>query len=229
MHRDKLRSPTIALPAAGRGGAGRIVDRKGTGWNTLAAKGIWRPQGVGGAHIVDFGLQRDAYQLRSTRERHRRLDGRQRRARNLAFVGDAMLQRLYAQDTWTFAPRWKTVLGARLEYWKACERPDLERDDHRPASGAHRDRPVAQGGAGLPGERAHGAEGLDRPRRAHPTVGELYQGGTTPRHLVHQRPQPEAGDSWTTELTAERDLGNGLLRLTLFYETHERRAVLAAN
>ena len=34
-----------------------------TGWNTLAAKGTWRPQGTGGAHIVDFGIERDAYKL----------------------------------------------------------------------------------------------------------------------------------------------------------------------
>ena len=78
-HRDTLRSPTIALPAAAAGGAGRIVDMKGTGWTTLAAKGIWRPLGPEGTHVVDFGLQRDAYQLRSIENATARLDRRARR------------------------------------------------------------------------------------------------------------------------------------------------------
>ena len=118
-HRDTLRSPTTALPAAAAGGAGRIVDMKGTGWTTLAAKGIWRPLGPEGAHVVDFGLQRDAYQLRSIENATSDWIVGSAGARNLAFVGDAMLHSLYAQDTWNFAPRWKTVLGARLENWKA--------------------------------------------------------------------------------------------------------------
>jgi iron complex outermembrane receptor protein len=38
---DLLRAATVALP----GGAGRIVDGSGTGWNTFSAKGVWRPPG----------------------------------------------------------------------------------------------------------------------------------------------------------------------------------------
>ena len=33
-----------------RNTTGTLTDMAGTGWNTLAAKGTWRPQGVGGAH-----------------------------------------------------------------------------------------------------------------------------------------------------------------------------------
>ncbi len=46
------------------GGPGSITNQNGTGWTTLAAKGIWRPEGVKGAHTVDFGFQQDNYTLR---------------------------------------------------------------------------------------------------------------------------------------------------------------------
>jgi len=59
---DSLRAATVAVPGALNGGAGRIVDGSGTGWNTFAAKGVWRP---GGAHAVEFGYQREAYKLAS--------------------------------------------------------------------------------------------------------------------------------------------------------------------
>jgi iron complex outermembrane receptor protein len=40
---DEQRAPTVALPTASSGGAGTITDQDGTGWNTLALKGTWRP------------------------------------------------------------------------------------------------------------------------------------------------------------------------------------------
>src|SRR5262249_37458668 len=91
----------------------------GTGWNTLALKGTWRPEGLQGAHIVDFGLQREAYKLASIeRATDNWIDGAAG-ARNQAFAGRTDITSLYAQDSWKFAPRWKTVLGARVEHWRA--------------------------------------------------------------------------------------------------------------
>lgn len=54
-------SPTTTML---NGGPGTITNQNGTRWSTLAAKGTWRPEGVAGAHIVDFGLSQDTYQLR---------------------------------------------------------------------------------------------------------------------------------------------------------------------
>ena len=116
---DTLRAATVALPAALNGGAGRIVNNKGTGWNTLAAKGTWRPDGVQGAHIVDFGLQRDSYQLRTVENATTNWISGDAGARNQAFNGDTQLLGLWAQDTWKIAPQWKAVLGARAERWSA--------------------------------------------------------------------------------------------------------------
>jgi iron complex outermembrane receptor protein len=63
--KDILRAPTTALPAAARGGAGRIVDQGGTGWHTLSARGVWRPARAHGEHVAEFGWQSEAYKLRS--------------------------------------------------------------------------------------------------------------------------------------------------------------------
>ncbi|WP_305016763.1 retropepsin-like aspartic protease family protein [Mycobacterium tuberculosis] len=54
--KDQLRQTTSFTSGANfSSGAGRLVDQNGTGWTTLVARGTWRPQGVKGAHIVDFG------------------------------------------------------------------------------------------------------------------------------------------------------------------------------
>ena len=52
-----------------------------------------------------------------------------------------------------------------------------------------------------------------------PTVSELYQGGVNNLgQATLNDPNLRPEKSWTTELTAERDLGNGLLRFTGFFE-----------
>ena len=51
-----------------------------------------------------------------------------------------------------------------------------------------------------------------------PTVAELYQGSISTNVIVNNDPNLKPEKSWTSELTAERDLGNGVLRATLFHE-----------
>ncbi|HSV35508.1 MAG TPA: TonB-dependent receptor [Ramlibacter sp.] len=218
-HRDTLRAATTALPAALAGGAGRIVSLNGTGWTTLAAKGIWRPQGPTGVQVVDFGLQREAYQLRSIENATPDWISGAAAARNSAFQGDTTLTSLWAQDTWKIAPRWKTVLGARLEQWRAFSGIT----SNASAMVAHPERrenyvsPKAALAYQWSDEWVFKAS-MGRAVRM-PTVAELYQGGISATGvLVNHDPTLRPEKSWTTELTAERDLGRGLLRLTAFIE-----------
>jgi iron complex outermembrane receptor protein len=51
-----------------------------------------------------------------------------------------------------------------------------------------------------------------------PTVSELYQGSISVDVIVNNDPNLEPEKSWTGELTAERELGMGLLRATWFHE-----------
>ncbi|MFN9726366.1 TonB-dependent receptor [Acidovorax sp.] len=220
---DTLRAATVALPAALNGGAGRIVNSKGTGWNTLAAKGTWRPDGVQGAHIVDFGLQRDSYQLRTIENATMNWINGAAGARNQAFSGDTQLLGLWAQDTWKIAPRWKAVLGARAERWSASN--GQTGNATTTVSHAERNETYISPKAALAyqvNDRWVLKASTGRAVRM-PTVAELYQGGISGSGtLINNDPNLRPEKSWTTELTAERDMagwgGEGLLRLTAFFE-----------
>ena len=220
---DLLRAATVALPGALNGGTGRIVDGSGTGWNTFAAKGIWRPQGLQGAHIVEFGYQREAYKLASIEHATANWIDGAAGARNQAFGGRTRTQALYVQDTWRFARSWKAVLGARLERWEASD----GRTSNAVTTVAHADRrdhfvspKAALAWQATPDWTLKAS--LGRAVRM-PTVSELYQGGVNGAGvLINNDPNLAPERSWTGELTAERTFEAGSLRLTAFGErTHD--------
>ena len=209
-----------SLPAAATGGAGTVADGGGTGWNTLTLKGTWRPQGIQGEHIADFGVQQDSYKLRyrtSTIDGNWRADG----AGSLFSTvrGDTQLRSVYAQDAWAFAPRWKTVLGARLERWSASN----GLTDFSASSALafpSRSESFISPKAALSWQwepdtllRASAGRAV-----RFPTVGELYGATSTANSQYINDPNLRPEKSLTTEWTAEKDLGSSLLRLTFFTE-----------
>jgi iron complex outermembrane receptor protein len=169
-----------------------LTDMQGTGWNTLALKGIWRP--VGTMHTVEAGVQRDAFKLRTA-----------------ATSGRSWLQSLWMQDAWHISPDWRAVLGARLEQWEAkwpvatqAERRETWFSPKLAISHALDEAWLLKASLG-------------RAVRA-PTVVELYQTASAGT-LGDPDLSPET--SWTGELTAERSMGMGLLRTTFFAERTE--------
>ena len=210
------------LPGASSGGAGTIADGSGTGWNNLAAKGTWRPGGQEGKHIVDFGAQLDNYALSYLTSN---VAGNWLTDPGGAPVSDVngktRLLSLYGQDAWAFAPRWKTVLGARAEQWSAYDGqtvfpsplPTLAYPSRRET---YLSPKAALSFQALPDVVLKASAG--RAVRM-PTVGELYGATSTTNAQYINDPTLRPERSWTTELTAERDLGHGLARLTYFSET----------
>lgn len=216
--RDTLRAASVAMPAAQAGGAGRIVDMRGTGWTTLAGKGIWRP--AGSAHVVEFGLQHDHYRLRSIDSRTSDWIAGAAGARNNAFQGDSTLSSAYAQDTWKFAPRWTAMIGARLEEWRAFN--GATSNASTTVGHGERHETYLSPKASLAWQCDKDwllKAALGRAVRM-PTVSELYQGGiTVAGALINNDPDLRPEQAWSSELSAERDLGGrGLLRLTAFFE-----------
>jgi iron complex outermembrane receptor protein len=225
--KDILRAPTIVLPAAANGGAGRIVNGGGTGWNTFAAKGIWRPDGQPAqgpnAHVVEFGYQREAYKLRSTENATGDwIDGAPG-GRNQAFRGRTGIDALYAQDTWKFAPDWKTVLGLRYERWHARDGQTSNATTTVEQGSRHESYFSPKAALAFQANDDWTLKAsLGRAVRM-PTVSELYQGGINGAGvLINNDPDLKPERSWTGELTAERKLDGeqmrGLLRLTAFGE-----------
>lgn len=212
---DIQRAPTVALPAALNGGAGRITDMDGTGWNTLSLKGTWRPNPQ---HITEFGYQREAYQMRTlTSDTANWING-SAGARFSAFNGNTTLQSLWAQDHWKFAKDWNATLGLRAENWRAfggqignaASIKDLgeRQETHFSPKAA-----IAYQASPLWALKASTGRAVRMP-----TAAELYQGSITGTAIVNNDPNLKPEKSWTTELSAERDLGNGVWRMTAFHE-----------
>ncbi|BBB65409.1 TonB-dependent receptor [Undibacterium sp. YM2] len=215
--KDIVRAPTVAIPQANGGGNGRITDGAGTGWNTLALKGIWRPTAE---HVAEFGYQREAYQMRTlVSDTDDWINGAAAK-RFSAFQGNTQLQSLYAQDAWRINPQWKAIVGGRLEQWQA---------DRGAISSATSTLPFAERKENYFSPKAAIAfkasddwtlkASAGRAVRM-PTVSELYQGSISTTAIVNNDPNLKPEKSWTTEWTAERTLndGKGFLRTTLFHE-----------
>ena len=211
------------IPAAFNGGAGTVADGSGTGWNTLALKGIWRPAGMTGAHIVDFGFQQDSYKLRyltSNIAGNYLSDPAGSVANNVG--GNTQLQSLWAQDAWAFAPRWKAVLGGRAERWTASNGTTQIPGATPAVNTRYGDRTedffspkAALSWQVLPDTVLKASVG--RAIRF-PTVAELYGATSTTNSQFINDPNLRPERSWTGELTAERDFGNATGRVTVFAE-----------
>jgi iron complex outermembrane receptor protein len=215
--RDLVRSPTAALPAAASGGAGRIAEQDGTGWSTLALRAT-RRTGDQHGHVLDIGYQLDDYRLRALVSNADDWLAGAPTTRFSAFRGDTRLTSLYAQDTWAFAEPWRATLGVRIERWEG-------------ANGA-----VADAAATV--ELGDRSESYVSPKLAiareltpqwsvkaslgravrFPTVAELYQGSIASNVVVNNDPNLRPEKSWTSELSGERALGAGSVRLTAFVE-----------
>ncbi len=211
-------------PAALTGGAGTLADGSGTGWHNVALKGTWRPDEARSPHVVDFGYQLDDYQLRyktTNLTRNYLQDSGGTLASNVS--GRTSMNSLYAQDTWKIAPRWKSVLGLRAERWEAS-------DGRTDFSGSSSLSYPKRDGIWYSPKGAVSWQWLDdtvlkasvgRAVRM-PTVSELYGATSTSNSLFINDPNLRPERSRTTELSAEKDLGQAMARLTWFTEqTHD--------
>ena len=223
--RDQLRQSAASntLPAAASGGAGTLADGGGSGWNTLAARGTWRPAfatHAGGAHVVDFGVGQDSYQLRfktSSISGNWQSDPAGALVSNVR--GDTRLLNAWAQDAWMFDQRWKAVIGVRAEQWKA-------QDGLTSFSAASSlSYPSRKENAVSPKAAISFQATPDTVLKASigravrfPTVAELYGATSTTNSQFINDPNLRPERSWTGELSAEKDLGNATLRATLFAE-----------
>ena len=210
-------------PAAASGGPGTVADGSGTGWSTLAARGTWRPRGPRGEHVVDFGVQQDSFRLAY---RTSAIAGNWLADPAGATVSDtggrARLRSLWVQDAWAVAARWKLVPGLRLEQWGADGGFTAIPGATPPVNTAWPTRSEAHASPKLAVSYQWQPDlvlkaALGRAVRF-PTVAELYGAtGTTNAQFIND-PALRPERSWTGELTAEKDLGKGLLRLTWFAE-----------
>lgn len=211
--------------------AGRITDMGGTGWDTLKAAFTWRPHPD---HVIDGGAQQDGDHLSSRVDNLGDWVNGAATSFNSRFEGRTQIQAAYAQDASTLNERWTTVLGLRVERWRAWNGITESAysgaaDQLHCGAAAQRCRlthPARALSAASP--KAALAYALDEAwtlkastGRAvrFPTVSELYQGGINALgQAVNNNPDLRPERSWTQELSAEQMVPGGSLRATLFHE-----------
>ncbi len=220
--RDLTRTSTAAYPAGKSGGAGRITDAGGTGWQTADAKATWRPD-FAPLHRLSFGAHVDRFKLVSPTTTT--ADWRQGSGGALFTDarGTTRTEALWLQDLWQLAPTVSATLGVRYERWRAFDGFNYA---------------LAANGAGFPvnqpGVDSAGASpkasllwqidsassltaSLGRALRF-PTVGELYQNVQTGTTFTQADPFLRPERVAAGELALERSTGAGRLRLSLFEE-----------
>ena len=208
------------MPAAASGGAGSLAEGSGSGWNNLALRGTWRPDGPKGEHVVDFGAQQDHYRLRyltSNIGGNWMSDGAGSLASEVG--GRTQLQSLYAQDTWRFAPLWRAVLGLRSEHWQASDgltRFSASSSASYPSRSEHFVSPKGALAWQLTPD-AFVKYAVGRAVRM-PTVHELYGATSTTNSQYINDPNLRPEQSWTQELSYEKTLDHHHWRLTAFAE-----------
>jgi iron complex outermembrane receptor protein len=182
--------------------------------------------GIKGEHIIDFGYQQDNYKLSILKNTTGTSTWETAAAGTLTSKseGKSQLQSLYAQDAWKFAPLWRAVLGLRAEQWGTSgglaytstsgtsnysDRSEVYYSPKLAISHLLTDTWMLKASTG-------------RAVRM-PTVHEMYgstSAGASTTYANDPNLRPEK--SQTTELTAEKDLGHGILRTTAFFEnTHD--------
>lgn len=220
--KDEKRSNASSnpLPNAATGGAGTLADGSGTGWNNLALRGTWRPDGPKGEHVVDFGAQQDHYRLRyltSNISGNWLSDGTGPLASEVG--GRTQLQSVYAQDTWRFAPMWRAVLGLRSEHWLASD--GLTRFSATNSTRfANRSEHFLSPKGALSWQLSADSflkYAVGRAVRM-PTVNELYGATSGAQSSYINDPSLRPEKSWTQELSYEKTLDQHQWRLTVFAE-----------
>ena len=245
QNKDLIRASTGNFGLNASDGAalvgGTITDASGTGWKGLDLRGDWRPGGdLKSEHQLSFGYHYDNYETKL--DQYNVVAGTDWRtgatgALSTNSRGETETQALYLQDAWMFAPDWKLVAGGRYEKWDASNGSNFAAGTNVKYSNrtVHDFSPKvslsfqASDDWSLRGSYGKGVR--------FPTVGELFtnigiktaSGGTPTAGQIAALPapynlaktndpnlQPEKVNS--LEFVAERALGSGLWRTSLFYE-----------
>jgi iron complex outermembrane receptor protein len=219
---DTLRANTTANAGAATSasGPGTILDAHGSGWNNLGLRGVWRPDGMKGRHIVDFGLQQNNNKLilSTSNIPGNFLSGDPGNLINQV-GGQTHQTSLYIQDSLKLSPAWQAVLGIRDEHWRAAD----GQTTFSPGSGVDysaRAIHAASPKLAVSFEPTIGTVLKLSTGRAvrMPTVNELYGATSTVNSRYLNNPNLKPEKSWATELSLEKTFEKTQARASFFTE-----------
>jgi iron complex outermembrane receptor protein len=222
---------TVTPTGVGYSLNGRITRNDGTNWQNADAKGIWRPTGIDGPHIVSFGLHGDRYRLENPVFASSVWDATSSNGTGRLYslgLGETRIGALWLQDAWKITPNLKLTLGGRLETWRsldgfnvntttnaagaitstaAINQPGLNSTNFSPKASLSYDVSKEWNITGSFGESYR-----------YPTVTELYQNILVNGVATFANPNLRPEHDFTGELNIERKWNDGRVRLTLFKE-----------
>lgn len=213
---------------------GQLSDNPyGDGWQTVDLKGTWRSDGYAGAmgHALSFGYHLDHYALDThtyytTTVNNGSWENSDALSQlSSASKGETRTQAFYLQDAWRFTPKWKLIAGGRLDQWSAYNGANTKLVSGALSTADYTDRKDSYFSPKLAVEYAPDDQWLLRAAvgKAYrtPTVTELFQALTVGTSVTTNNPDLKPEQALSTELTAERGLGTGLVRMSLFDEEME--------
>ncbi|MBR0829399.1 TonB-dependent receptor [Bradyrhizobium manausense] len=221
---------------------GKVTRMDGTNWQNADAKGIWRPDGIDGAHEVSFGVHGDRYRLENPVYASTVWYSTGDKGNGTLYsqgIGETRTGALWLQDAWKIVPNLKLTLGGRLETWRALDGFNLNTIQNgvgvitssaavnQPALSSTNFSPKASLTYDLNKEwRITGSFGE---AYRYPTVTELYQNITVGGVATFANPFLVPEHDYTGELNIERRWNDGRVRLTLFRERTNNAIISQTN
>ncbi len=140
---DIQRSPYTAGTGAQFSTNGNIARLDGTNWTNADLKLICRPEGMGGAHEISFGLHGDRSYLDNPTYATPTWNGGPDSSGTVYTNGrgTTRTEAFWAQDAWRFAPKFKLTFGGRLEDWQAADGYNLSTRQSGTGAGDGHHRP----------------------------------------------------------------------------------------
>lgn len=217
--KDTTRKPTVALPAASGGGNGQVQFLDGTGWHTADVRADWSPERGKRGHDVAFGYHYDQHTLNDRTYSNTDWLAGSATAVSAGNTGNTETQGFYVQDAIQMEHDMKLTLGLRYEQWRAF---NGTKTNNIPTTLAYPERKenfaspklslswVATDDWLLRGSLSRAAR--------FPTVTELFQGAISGTSITNNDPNLKPEKILAGELAAERALGAGNLRVSLFQD-----------
>ncbi len=232
----------VAAPGLGFSQNGKVARNDGTNWQLGDAKGIWRPDGLNGAHEVSFGIHGDRYYFNSPTYASAIWNNTSSTGTGQLYsvgLGETRTGALWVQDAWKFAPDWKLTLGGRLETWRAFGGFNLG-TVQTSAGAITSSKSINQPGLNSTNFSPKVSLSWDVNKDwnitssfgvayRYPTVTELYQNLSVGGAVTFANPNLTPEQDLNGEVNFERKLDDGRVRLTLFHENVNNAIISQTN
>jgi iron complex outermembrane recepter protein len=217
IDRDRQRLPSAVAGDSTFATTGHVAVLDGTGWATGDAKASWHRGGLGGSHVVSFGLHGEHYRLQNPT--FNTPDWTTAQTTTVASEGDGKTETLalWAQDAWKTSTLSRLTFGVRYERWHAFDgfnangattvtQPEVRFSRISPKLSFN----------WLPGMWQMTASLAKAYRFA--TPAELYQLVTTGATFTSPDPELRPDDVLAAELRLARTFDRGMMQVSLFQD-----------